>query len=64
MASYYTTSVSASILERDHPPSEGGTLPRKTSFIINGGGRAVHHGLKAVAEIFPPHQKEKLVSSL
>lgn len=46
-----------------HPPSVGGTLPRNTSFIINGGGRvveldAVHHGLKAVAEVFPAHQEK------
>lgn len=45
-----------------HPPSVGGTLPRNTSFIINGRGGdgwAAHRSLKAVAELFLPHQEKK-----
>lgn len=43
---------SASTLEWiDHPPSVGGTLPRNTSFIINGGGGA---------EVFPSHQEKNM----
>lgn len=41
-----------------HPPSGGGTLPRNTSFIINGAHWAVDHGLKAV-EVCPHYQGKK-----
>lgn len=46
----------------DHPPSVGGTLPRNTSFIINGGRWAACCGLKATAQVSPGEKQDGLTA--